>query len=311
MMTGLKLHFFRLSTLALALSAPAADAGVIDTKPAYGDAVVAVLNGDSKVFVDAFRIIMPERSITGPFTGVAKTHLFKATKQATIARMDYTYVRAGRTYVQTYYARSGPAMEVTFRRMTTAKQPKSDGGSGGGSSGSYVITEPDIALDKAEREYYPKDTSYGTRARNLLKKDGGVEANDPIHEGDAELKIFRKIEADIEKDLVTPGGRLVGYVSKSVCSSCKAAAKTLATTHDIDGTLYELLVPGAEPASDAIAAESTRLSGVLRRRRDAYLSNNVLDELVPLDKTSRVAADPIERIEAEEARQTIALPCGD
>jgi hypothetical protein len=96
-----------------------------------------------------------------------------------------------------------------------------------------------------------------------------------------------------------------------VCPSCKAASETLATTYDIDGTIYELLVPGAEPASDVIAAESTRLSGVLRRRRDAYLNNNVLDELVPLDKNSRVAVDPIERIEAEEARQTIALPCGD
>lgn len=298
----------RLTALAFALSASTAFAGKIKIDTAHGDAVAAMLNSDSKVFVDAFRMAIPEKGIKGPFTGKAKVHLFKATKQATVARMEYVYTEAGRLRSRTYYARSGPAMDVTFRRMT---KRNFDDGSTEESSGRYVITDDDIALDIAEGGFYPADTSLRARAPNLPGVADGVVANDPLHAGDAELKIFRKLETDIAARAVPKGGRLVGYVSKSVCPSCKAASEKLAAAYDIDGNIFQLLEPGSEPATNAIESESTRLSGVLRRRRDDYLKRNVISEFVPLDRTSQKIPDALERIEAEEARRTVALPCGD
>lgn len=308
MITLLGSRAIHLTALAFALSASAAFAGEIKIDTAHGGAVAAMLNSDSKVFVDAFRMALPEKGIKGPFTGKAKIHLFKATKQATVARMEYAYTEAGRLYSRTYYARSGPAMDVTFRRM--AKR-NFDSGSTDESSGRYVISDDDIALDIAESKFYPADTPLRARAPNLPSVPNGVVANDPVHAGDAELKIFRKLEADIAAQAVPRGGRLVGYVSKSVCPSCKAASEKLAAAYDIDGNIFQLLEPGSEPATNAIERESTRLSGVLRRRRDAYLNRNVISEFSPLDRTSQRVPNALERIEAEEARRTIALPCGD
>jgi len=300
----------RLTALAFALSASAsaAFAGKIKIDTAHGDAVAAMLNSDSEIFVDAFRMAIPEKGMKDTFTGKAKIHLFKATKKATVARMEYVYTEAGRLRSRTYYARSGPAMDVTFRRMT--RRNVDDGSTEEGSS-RYVITDDDIALDIAESKYYPKDTSLRVRAPNLPSATDGVVANDPLHAGDAELKIFRKLESDIAAQAVPRGGRLVGYVSKSVCPSCKAASEKLAAAYDIDGAIFQLLEPGSEPATNAIESESTRLSAVLKRRRDAYLKMNVTDKFSPLDRTSRRVPNALERIEAEEARRTIALPCGD
>lgn len=308
MMTLFVSRVVRLTALACMLSASEAFAGQIKIDIAHGDAVAAMLNSDSKVFVDAFRMAIPEKGLKGPFTGRAKEHLYKATKLATVARMEYVYTEEGRLRSRTYYARSGPAMDVTFRRMS---KRNFDDGSTGESSGRYIITDDDIALDIAEGGFYPRDTPLRARAPNLPGITDGVVANDAIHAGDAELKIFRKLESDIAAQAVPKGGRLVGYVSKSVCPSCKAASEKLAAAYDIDGNIFQLIQLGSESATNAAESESARLSGVLRRRRDDYLNRNVISEFAPLDRTSQRMPNDLERIEAEEARQTIALPCGD
>jgi hypothetical protein len=323
MINHLALRLFRLTTLAIALSSSAAYAGEIKLETAQGDLVVAMLNSDAQVLADAFRSAItattvrppeagnPTMRATAAYTGNQKRQLLKATKQATVSRMEYVYTINGVKYSRTYYSRSGTAMGVTFRRMQ--KLPNSGSESTDGSTGSYVISDDDIAIDLGESEFYPADTPFRVRAPNLPKVEGGVvdvletEVN---HAGDAELKIFRKIEADIAAKVIPTGGRLAGYVSKALCISCQAAAVKLATTYDINGSIYQLLEAGVEPASDVVKRESVRLSGVLSRRRNAYVTENLIKGVVPLDRTARIIPDPVELIEAEEARRTIALPCG-
>jgi hypothetical protein len=296
------LRCFRLGAVALALLSSAAYAGQIAITPSHGENIVAMLDSDAQMFVDGMRAAMTEdRNMRPPFSRKAKDHLFKATKRATVARMEYVYTKAGQEFSRVYYGRSGPAMAVTFRRMDATS---------GGSSDPYRISEDDIRADIEERRFYAPDSSTRVRVTNLPVREGGIVATEEIHRGDAELKIFRKIEADIEANVVPRGGRLVGYVSKAVCPSCRAASETLATKYDVDGNVYELVEAGAEPSANEAIRASEESSRLLRTRREKYFNDNVFQTFRPVDRTSRIVPDPVEHIEAEEARDTAAEPCG-
>jgi len=308
MMHRTSFHCLRLGVFALALLASAAHAGKIDIQIGFGDNVVAMLDSESTLFADAYRTAMTEKGLK--FNRAGNSVLTRATQGSTVARMEYIYTQNGLEYSKYYYARSGPAMEVTFDRIAH-RAPASDGSPGTGESTAYEITDDDIAKDIAEGKFYPRDTSRRTRAPNLKKVDNGVVANDAKHAGDAELKIFRKVESDIATKAVPRGGKLVGYVSKAVCSSCENAAKLLAEAYDIDGSLYQLLERGSEPPIDAVAIESQKSSSALKLRRQEYIKTHLTNRFVPLDRTARVVPDPIERLEAEEAREMTAVPCGE
>lgn len=310
MMNRRALHAIRLAALALGILASVAHAGKIDIGTGLGDNVVAMLNSESTLFTDAYRIAITDKGLT--FSRAGKGILTRATQGTTVARMEYIYTREGREYSRFYYARSGPAMDVTFDRI--AHQASGSGGSSstGESTGStaYEITEDDIAKDIAEEKFYPRDTARRVRAPNLPNVDRGVVANDTKHAGDAELKIFRKIESDIATRAVTPGGRLVGYVSKAVCSSCENASKLLADQYDIDGNIYQLLEAGSEQPIDAVTIESQKASAALKTRRQTYIKSHLTNRFVPLDRGARIAPPPLDPIEAEETREATAEPCG-
>lgn len=307
MMHRTSLRCLRLGVFALGVLASAAHAGKIDIQIGSGDSVVAMLNSESILFTDAYRAAMTDKGLT--FTRTGNGVLTRAAQGSTVARVEYIYTLEGREYSKYYYARSGPAMEVIFDRVAH-RTKESDGSPSTGESTAYEITDDDIAKDIAEGRFYPRDTSRRARAPNLPKVDEGVVANDAKHAGDAELKIFRKIESDIASKAVPGGGRLVGYVSKAVCSSCENAAKLLAEAYDIDGNIYQLLEKGSEPPIDAVAIESQKASSALLARRKEYIKGHLTNRFVPLDRNALVAPDPIEHVEAEEAREAAAEPCG-
>jgi hypothetical protein len=315
------LHCLRLGVLALGLSASLAHAGKIAIKPTSGDAVVAVLNGESTMFADAYRAMLVKQGLATSGNSSAWRKIQFATHSPTVARVEYVYTQAGREYTRVYHARSGPAMEVVLDRVDFGA---SGGSSKSGSSGTeseasrgYEITEEDIAKDFRERVYYPADTKSSVRVPNLSSKDSVIQArvvDSASHEADAELKIFRQIEKDIATHTVTPGGKLVGYVSKAVCPSCRPASLDLAEHFDIEGTIYQLVEPevGAPPARDPLVRESNQASSELKALRKAYATDHFKRNAVTSpEETAWMGAETVERIEAEETRTTLAEACVD
>jgi hypothetical protein len=324
MMNRITFNGLRLGALALSLSASFAQAGTIDIKPGAGDAVVAMLNGESKLFANAYRALIVDRHLATHGTSSAWKRIQYSTHSPTVARMEYTFVKNGRTYTRIYHARSGPAMEVVLSRFDlsapgSGSRSGSSGTSGTESEGSkpYEITEEDIAKDFAERKYYPIDTELNVRVPNLRADKSVIQPTIKIHDADAELKIFRQIESDVVTRTVTRGGKLVGYVSKAICQSCGPAAEDLAEEFDISGTIHQLVEPevGGAPARDSLLRESNEASTELKALRKSFsVSQFKRGTVTAPGETSWAgteAIERIERIEAEEARTALAEACGD
>ena len=193
------------------------------------------------------------------------------------------------------------------------------GASGTESEGSrpYTITEEDIAKDFAERKYYPADTPTDVRVRNLKPLEDGIVRSSgkeaATHAADAELKIFRQIEADVAAGVVERGGTLTGFVSKAVCPSCTAAAEELAEEYGIEGTIYQLVEPTAEVAgAEEALSQSKAASGRLKSLRRTYSTAHLRRETITTPGEARwLETEAVERIEAEEAATSLAQPCGE
>ncbi|HVI54723.1 MAG TPA: hypothetical protein VM621_06690 [Luteibacter sp.] len=315
------LNVLRLGALAWSLSASMAHAGKIAIAPAAGEGIVAMLNGESTLFANAYRTMLAKEGIATTGNSTAWNRVRFATHSPTVARMEYTFVRNGRQFTRIYHARSGPAMEVVLSRIdfTAPGNGSRSGSSGTESEGSrpYKITEEDIAKDFAERKYYPIDTEFNVRAPNLPPQDSVLESLATNNGGDAELKIFRQIENDIATKTVSRGGRLVGYVSKAVCQSCSAASVALAESFGIEGHIYQLVeaATGVPLPRDPKLLASGESSAELKSLRKAYAASHFKrDTVTDPGETSWAgteALEHIDRIEAEEARTALAAPCGD
>jgi hypothetical protein len=306
--------------LALAFATSLAHAGKIDyvDKFASGDGVVAMLYGDSNMFADAYREKIVKDGLTAGGNGKTWRYVQAKTHTPTVARMEYAYTKDGQVLTRIYHARSGPAMDVVIRSQNFAA-PDSTPSSGteSGESRPYEITEDDIAADFAERTYYPADTPFNVRAPNLpseksiiqslLNKDGK-----DINKADAELKIFRQIEKDINEGVVTRGGQLTGYVSKVMCESCGPASADLAEHFDISGNIHQLVEPGAEMgAAEAAVKESVASSNALKSLRKAYASEHFRINAVTAPSATRSWAvrEAVERVEAAEAAAAAGARC--
>jgi hypothetical protein len=321
MMNRIALSCLRLGALALGLLASPAHAGTIAIKPAAGDGTVAMLNGESILFANAYRAKIAKEGLATGGNSSAWNRIKLATHSPTVSRMEYTFTTNGRQYTRIYHARSGPAMEVVLSRVDLSAPGESSksGSSGTESEGSrpYNITEEDIAKDFAERRYYPVDTTFNVRVPNLPTENSEIEAIVANHGGDAELKIFRQIENEIATRTVPRGGRLVGYVSKAVCGSCRAASVSLAKQFDIEGTIYQLVEPevGAPPSRDPLIRESneasTRLKGLRKDYATTHFKRNAVTAPGEASWTGTEAIEQVERIETEEARAVLAEPCGN
>jgi hypothetical protein len=314
----------RLGALMLGVSASLAYAGKIETvgQFASGESVVAMLDGESIFFADAYRAKLIDAQLDTAGNSGTWGRVRHTIHSPTLARMEYVYTKDGRTVRRVYHARSGPAMEVVLSRYdfspsTDASASESSATESEGSR-PYEISEEDIAKDFAERVYYPADTPFNVRVPNLpLRSDSVIQSRlvggKDTHKADAELKIFRQIEADINDGIVTRGGKLTGYVSKAMCESCGPASEDLAEHFDINGTIQQLVERDTNTvALDPALEASHKSSEALKNSRKAYASKHFRRNAVTEPGTrSWIDLDSIQALEAEEAGTKVIEPCGD
>lgn len=257
-------------------------AGTIDIEKGEGDFVVAVLDAENRLHVDAMQAMLTKAYPA--FVENGQRRIFKSIAGrlhgATLARFEYRYTKDGSEHVRTYHARSGRSMKVIVdraqARANSSASSATESGDTDASGGSGYVAD-DIEQDLIESEYYPQDTFEHVRVAALPDTRDPIEAVDigdrKSHATDAELKIVRRIDADVEDGVVQRGGKLTGYVSKTACESCRNAFQTLATRHDIDGAVYQLIEP-----------EETGPAGGRRRVTPP-------DEATPLGRSQKASID--------------------
>lgn len=296
-----------LAAAALAFSSWTACAGSIAIETGEGN-IAALLERDANDFADAVGKAVLDFS-PSPLPSKTFVKLRSKVQDATLVRIEYTYEKDGKTVTRVYHGRSGHSLRTIFDRV-----PKKPGSSDSGtespatdsSDATGVVEADDIAMDAAEAKYYPAETAFDLRARKLPASTSRLEASvvDGMdHSWDAELKTLRRIEYDIEKKIVPRGGRVIGYVSKTVCESCRKAIDAFARIFDADGTIYQLIDPGAS----SVAGEGTTaiqrsrvVSNNFRTMRKAY-AKTVLNPArhALMRKQRRSGLGDLNRIEQE------------
>ncbi|MDQ0011041.1 hypothetical protein J2T07_003247 [Luteibacter jiangsuensis] len=262
---------------ALAFSSWTTCAGSIAIETGEGN-VAALLEREANDFTDALGKAVIDFTPSPP---LSKTFALLRSKVqgATVARIEYSYEKAGKTVTRVYHGRSGHSLKTIFDRASKKSASSASGNeSSATDSGDAIgiIEADDIAMDAAEAKYYPIETGLDLRARKLPESTSRLEASvvDSMdHSWDAELKTLRRIEDDIEKKIVPKGGRVTGYVSKTVCESCREVIDTFARLFDAEGTIYQLIEPGTgSVAGDGATAiqRSRAVSSNFLAMRKAY-----------------------------------------
>jgi hypothetical protein len=311
----------------LAITPWLAFAGTIEIEKAEGSTVVDLLDTEGRLHVDAMQAMLTSQR--SQLLGNGPTSFFKSVRGsmhgATIARVEYSYEKDGVPYIRTYHARSGRSMAVI---ANLAERKIKAGGSSATESGgtdtagtdqglSDVAQDlrdvaSDVQRDVNEHLFYPPDTPTDVRVAAVPDGKTDIEAVDigdgKSHATDAEVKIVRRIDADIEDGIVPRGGRITGYVSKTVCESCRNAFDILGTSRDIDGTVYQLTEPTpnppgsrqryATPDETTAKGRSQSASMELKSRRSAYANTTLVKgkRIDPRAQWSDVSV--IERAEA-------------
>lgn len=301
-------HRAIVAAVALTLSSWTACAGNIAIQIGEGNAP-ALLMQDANAFTDAMGRALSEKTSTAPTRKVFAV-LRSKVQGATLARIEYTYEKNGVMQTRVYHGHSGHSLQTIIERASSMGGGVSTGSestSPDSSVESDVSDEDDIGRDAAEAKYYPTDTDTSIRAPKLREDTSMLEASvvdDRNHSWDAELKTLRKIEADIQNEVVPAGGRVTGYVSKSVCESCREVIDTFARVYNAEGTIYELVEPGADRVVDDASttiARSRRASAELLDSRKAYAKANLSREAYQRPRrTMSLALNPIEKFETEE-----------
>lgn len=318
-----------LSALFLAAMPWMACAGVIDIEKGEGPFVVDLLDAEGRLHVDAMQAMLLRDRPTMVKQGTRRffKNISGRIHGATLARIDYSYEKNGSTHVRSYHARSGRSMAV-IADLAYAKS--NQGGSSATESGDTDTPSvdsgvaDDVARDAGEAIFYPADTPTNVRVAALPDTASPIESVDigdgKSHATDAEIKIARRIDADIQQGVVPRNGKLTGYVSKTVCESCRNALGELAMRHDIDGTVYHLIEPGPagqggargrDPVPDdgTLLGRSQRSSLELKSRRSVY-ANRTLGKGVHRDPASSWRdVRSIERAEASAALPEPADAC--
>jgi hypothetical protein len=263
------------SLVALALACGGAQAQAIDITVGAGLATVATVYKESTVMADAYR-----KYILAKGTKLSRRELSKLRgklRGATVSHIRYQ--PPGDQPEIVVHARSGRSIEGTIEQLTQAR----GGGSGTSTEAGEDVSPTEQARDVSEARYYPSDTGTSIRAVNLERKEGWVVQPYPepdgrvIHGGDAELKALRNLESRLATDPRLQGGRLTGYVSKTVCHSCERALADFAEAYHVSGNVYFLDETSA-PGEDLVAA-SQEWSRTLKALRQANVEAVLDDEV--------------------------------
>lgn len=265
-----------LSALFLVAMPWLASAGVIDIEKAEHKFVVSQLNSDARMYVDAMqsKLLSDERDLLKTRTRRFFKDIGGRMHGATLARLKYSYEKNGSIHARTYHARSGRSMAV-IAKTNQSGSSATESGDTDASSVADVIDDAtrDAARDADEAIFYPPDTPDDVRVAALPAEASSIESVDigdgKSHATDAEIKIARRIDADIQQGVVPGHGKLTGYVSKTVCESCRNALNELARRHDINGKIYQLIEPEPAMQGNGGVKASPDLSTPLGRSQEA------------------------------------------
>ena len=240
----------------LALWSLSAGAGTISIELAEGEAG-RVMEEEGETYVNAMKAIIAKHKPTLFEGGTANfKHFNLKANSDTLAVIEYTYTdTSGQSVTRRYHSRSGRPT-----RTLIDKAPSDSSSSSTGPTDEERAR--DIAMDAEESEYYAYSSDLDVRASVLPAENSILEATDLgdfSRANDAELKAFRRIEADIASGNVTRGGTIKGYVSQSVCESCRKVVTTFAEEFDASGAIYQLLGANADYLPDA--ADGFQLQG--------------------------------------------------
>jgi hypothetical protein len=318
-----------LFALSLAAMPWLASAGVIGIDKAEGSNVVALLSAEGRMHVDAMQaMLLSERpALVEKGTRRFFKNISGRMHGATLARIDYSYEMNGSTHVRSYHARSGRSMAL-IADLANAK-PRQDGSSATESVDTDAPSVDSGVIDDATRDageaiFYPPDTPADVRVAALPDDASPIESvdigDDKSHATDAEIKIARRIDADIQQGVVPGHGKLTGYVSKTVCESCTNALNELAMRHDIDGMVYHLIEPdparpGTVQGSEGLPDDSTLLersrsdSLKLKALRSGYANKTLRKGVRRVPASSWMDVRSIERAEASSALSELPGAC--
>lgn len=254
----------RLAAFAL-LAAPAPVWATIDVVDGAGN-IVTMLESDAKVFTDAMLGALAE--LAEQPSRDTLNFLKGRMSGATIARLEYTYEVNGVPVTRVYHARSN----MSARGLINRYWKPSSGSSSAGESGTDTSTSSgggdgagadDVAVDIGESRFYPPDTPYDVRATKLPTEGSAVEPRIPEHAWDAEVRLFRRLEQDIDRQIVPNGGNVTGYVSQLICESCGEVIAKFSERHGVHGTMYQLnnsrKIPGVNETGGLSASEADLL----------------------------------------------------
>ncbi|MGN6481548.1 hypothetical protein [Luteibacter sp.] len=263
-----------LASIAALAVACGAQAQTINIAVGSGLANVATVYRESTVMAEAYRKYVQENGTK--LSGKEARALRGKLRGATVAHIRYQ--PPGNRPEILVHARSGRSIEGTIEQLTGA-----GGGSGSSTEAGETVSPTEQARDVGEARYYPADTPTSIRAVNLERKAGWVVQPYPgedgrvIHGGDAELKALRNLESRLAGNPALQGGRLTGYVSKTVCESCTRAFADFAETYGVSGNVYHL----DETTVNGVAVSpGQQWSGTLRRMRTANVDTVLSDEVL-------------------------------
>jgi hypothetical protein len=240
--------------------------------------VQSVLRQEASVFARAMRRgQLEEAQRTGvEMPGKVLSRLRQKTAASTVAYFEYT--PPGEERPVRVHARSGRSVRFTLDQLARRGEATSGGsGTDTSASGREEAIRSDEAQDLNESRLYPPDTPEDIRARIRRPVPGGVVEVRAVdgsydHFADAELKALREYEYLFAERQLQPGGRLVGYVSQTVCPSCSANIDAFASKYGVTGTVYALdetqVAADAADMADPVAASRRAAAMLKQQRRD-------------------------------------------
>lgn len=253
--------------------------------------VQSVLRQEADVFARAMRQgQLEEAQRTGvEMSGRVLSRLRQKMTAATIAYFEYT--PPGEHRAVRVHARSGRSVRATLDQLARRGDATSGGsGTDTSASGREEAIRSDEAQDLSESRLYPPDTPEDIRARIRRPVPGGVVEVRAVdgsydHFADAELKALREYEHMFAEGHLKPGGRLVGYVSQTVCPSCSANIEAFASKYEVTGTVYAL--DETQVAADAAYAADMADPAAASRRAAALLKQERRDDVRNVLKLSK------------------------
>lgn len=247
--------------------------------------VAALMEDTSQRYVDAMLRIVKEKH-PGPHGVRHWEALEDRMSSHPIARLEYRYKSKGREMLRTYDGMNGaPLSEQAADILEGASPPGTPD-----SLESFDDWAPAPPLDEArlaridvDDNRHFIDTETRQRARILPSEGSALRpyAIDGSQRSlDAEFKVARQLENDIQTGAVPGGGSVRLYTTNSLCNSCETSLKTVSSAYDLDMRVT-LLKQRLSPAerSQLMSSGQVRSRGSALIRSDnarPYLASDVV-----------------------------------